>query len=142
MHAITSFKTFLFQEVLTLNDEVTTRFDLLDCNMAICTPQIPPLFSDNFDFQSRRHLIREILTNEEVCDFFSFFMTGSILFLDLGIPRFCALGRWKVGGFRRRHEFVHFYQVSRLDFTPPPAFNPPFALQPKPFGALVLPNRP
>lgn len=52
-----------------MNDQITTRFDLLDCNMAICSEQIPPLFSDNFDFQTRRHLIREILTNEEVSGF-------------------------------------------------------------------------
>uniref|UniRef100_A0A915J308 EIF-2B GDP-GTP exchange factor subunit epsilon n=1 Tax=Romanomermis culicivorax TaxID=13658 RepID=A0A915J308_ROMCU len=53
-------------DVFLNNDNVETRFDLLDCNLAVCSPQIPPLFSDNFDFDSRRDLIREILTNDEI----------------------------------------------------------------------------
>jgi len=27
---------------------------------------VPPLFSDNFDFETRHDLVREILTNDEV----------------------------------------------------------------------------
>lgn len=49
-----------------VNIQSSLQTELSDCQLAICSPQIPPLFSDNFDFKSRSDLIREILANEDV----------------------------------------------------------------------------
>ncbi|XP_003380194.1 putative translation initiation factor eIF-2B subunit epsilon [Trichinella spiralis] len=51
---------------LTLASNASMTFDLLDCRACICTAQVPPLFSDNFDFQTLDDLMREVLINEEV----------------------------------------------------------------------------
>lgn len=52
----------VFQESKT----VSVRHDLLDCQIAICSPQFIPLFSDNFDFQTRDDFIKGILVEEEI----------------------------------------------------------------------------
>ena len=46
--------------------QVDLHYDLLDCHVSICSPQIPQLFSDNFDYQTRDNFIRGILVNEEI----------------------------------------------------------------------------
>jgi len=46
--------------------QVDLHYDLLDCHVSICSPIIPQLFSDNFDYQTRDHFIRGILVNEEI----------------------------------------------------------------------------
>jgi len=46
--------------------QVDLHYDLLDCHVSICSPLIPQLFSDNFDYQTRDHFIRGILVNEEI----------------------------------------------------------------------------
>lgn len=46
--------------------QVDLHYDLLDCHVSICSPQIPQLFSDNFDYQTRENFIRGILVNEEI----------------------------------------------------------------------------
>ncbi len=48
------------------NDQVAINYDVLDCHISICSPIVPQLFSDNFDYQSRYHFIRGIIVNEEV----------------------------------------------------------------------------
>ncbi|VDI80077.1 translation initiation factor eIF-2B subunit epsilon [Mytilus galloprovincialis] len=53
-------------EVLTDNKNVQLRYDLLDCQISVCSPQVPALFKDNFDYLSRDDFIRGILMNEEV----------------------------------------------------------------------------
>lgn len=45
---------------------VELRYDLLDTYVAICSPAVPPLFSDNFDFQTRDDFVRGLLMNEEI----------------------------------------------------------------------------
>ncbi|CDW51914.1 Translation initiation factor eIF-2B subunit epsi lon [Trichuris trichiura] len=40
--------------------------DLMDCSLYVCSPQVPTLFSDNFDFLTMEDLIREVLINEEI----------------------------------------------------------------------------
>ena len=47
-------------------ENVKLRLDAIDCQIAICSAQIPPLFSDNFDFDTRHDVIKEIFDNEEV----------------------------------------------------------------------------
>eukprot|EP01135_Chromosphaera_perkinsii_P012451 Nk52_evm62s2657 gene=Nk52_evmTU62s2657 len=45
-------------------NEVELRYDLLDAYISICTPDVPVLFSDNFDFQDRNDFIRGVLVDE------------------------------------------------------------------------------
>ncbi|VDP22646.1 unnamed protein product [Soboliphyme baturini] len=47
-------------------DEMTVFTELLDANVTLCSPQVPQLFSDNFDFLTLDDLIREVLINEEI----------------------------------------------------------------------------
>ncbi|XP_004927856.1 translation initiation factor eIF-2B subunit epsilon isoform X1 [Bombyx mori] len=48
------------------NSEVKLHHNLVDTNIALCSPTVPPLFSDNFDFQTRDDFIHGILINEEI----------------------------------------------------------------------------
>ncbi|XP_038671934.1 translation initiation factor eIF-2B subunit epsilon isoform X1 [Scyliorhinus canicula] len=47
-------------------DEIEIRYDLLDCHISICSPQVAELFTDNFDYQTRDDFVRGILVNEEI----------------------------------------------------------------------------
>ncbi|NP_001403931.1 translation initiation factor eIF2B subunit epsilon isoform 2 [Mus musculus] len=58
-----SFPLSLFQGS---GDGVEIRYDLLDCHISICSPQVAQLFTDNFDYQTRDDFVRGILMNEEV----------------------------------------------------------------------------
>ncbi|KAG8222691.1 hypothetical protein J437_LFUL015888 [Ladona fulva] len=53
-------------EMLLSSERVEVWHDVLDPGIAICSPAVPPLFSDNFDFQSVDDLVRDLLVNEEV----------------------------------------------------------------------------
>lgn len=46
--------------------EIEVHYDVLDCHISICSPTVPQLFSDNFDYQTRHHFIRGILCNEDI----------------------------------------------------------------------------
>ncbi|XP_006002414.1 translation initiation factor eIF-2B subunit epsilon [Latimeria chalumnae] len=48
------------------SDEIEIRYDLLDCHISICSPQVAQLFTDNFDYQTRDDFVRGILVNEEI----------------------------------------------------------------------------
>ncbi|XP_048578776.1 translation initiation factor eIF-2B subunit epsilon isoform X2 [Nematostella vectensis] len=48
------------------NPELQIRYDLLDCNICICSTQVPQLFTDNFDYQTRHDFVKGILINEEI----------------------------------------------------------------------------
>jgi translation initiation factor eIF-2B subunit epsilon len=48
------------------NEAVQLRYDLLDCHMSICSPQVPQLFTDNFDYQKQDDFVRGILVSEEI----------------------------------------------------------------------------
>nr|XP_039264964.1 translation initiation factor eIF-2B subunit epsilon-like [Styela clava] len=41
------------------------RYDLSDAGVAVCSPQVPQLFTDNFDYQTKEDFIKGILINEE-----------------------------------------------------------------------------
>jgi len=45
---------------------IDIRYDLADCGIAICSPTVPPLFTDNFDYQTKDDFVRGILINEEI----------------------------------------------------------------------------
>ena len=60
-------KTILSQSIFHSPDTmVEIRYDLMDTGIWICSPQVPQLFTDNFDYQSPFDFIRGILINEEV----------------------------------------------------------------------------
>uniref|UniRef100_A0A1I7X9W7 Translation initiation factor eIF2B subunit epsilon n=1 Tax=Heterorhabditis bacteriophora TaxID=37862 RepID=A0A1I7X9W7_HETBA len=46
--------------------DVVIRRDVVDSGIALCSLNISAQFSDNFDFQNRDDVIREILVNEEI----------------------------------------------------------------------------
>uniref|UniRef100_A0A096MR49 Translation initiation factor eIF2B subunit epsilon n=1 Tax=Papio anubis TaxID=9555 RepID=A0A096MR49_PAPAN len=58
-----SFPLSLFQGS---SDGVEVRYDLLDCHISICSPQVAQLFTDNFDYQTRDDFVRGLLVNEEI----------------------------------------------------------------------------
>ncbi|XP_064636779.1 translation initiation factor eIF2B subunit epsilon-like [Lineus longissimus] len=53
-------------EIFTENEGLQLRYDLLDCQISICSPDVPPLFSDNFDYQTRDDFVKGIQTDEEI----------------------------------------------------------------------------
>ncbi|XP_030032331.2 translation initiation factor eIF-2B subunit epsilon [Manduca sexta] len=53
-------------DIILNHSEVKLHHDLADTNIALCSPTVPPLFSDNFDFQTRDDFIHGILINEEI----------------------------------------------------------------------------
>lgn len=53
-------------EILLGHSEVKLHHNLADANIALCSPSVPPLFSDNFDFQTRDDFLYGILINEEI----------------------------------------------------------------------------
>ncbi|CAN8033003.1 unnamed protein product [Ixodes persulcatus] len=66
-HKVTSakkcdFPLTIFQE----HPRVSLRHDLLDSHIAICSPHVPPIFSDNFDYQTRHDFVKGILEHEEI----------------------------------------------------------------------------
>lgn len=59
-------KLYSLQEIMLNHSEVKLHHNLADANIALCSPSVPPLFSDNFDFQTRDDFIHGILINEEI----------------------------------------------------------------------------
>ncbi|KAL1122521.1 hypothetical protein AAG570_002852 [Ranatra chinensis] len=55
-------------EILLERDEVDIRSDLLDTGVCICSVSVPPLFSDNFDFQTKDDFVRGLLMNDEILE--------------------------------------------------------------------------
>lgn len=55
-------------EVFLCNSQVALHHNLIDPQIAIGSPTMLSLFSDNFDFETRDDFIRGILINEEILD--------------------------------------------------------------------------
>lgn len=53
-------------EVFQQHTRVTIYHDLLNTHIAICSPHVPPIFSDNFDYQTREDFVKGILEHEEI----------------------------------------------------------------------------
>lgn len=51
---------------LVLDHTVQIRRDLSETNIAICSTAVPPLFADNFDFQTKDDFVKGLLINEEI----------------------------------------------------------------------------
>lgn len=54
------------QEMVLDTPEIELRCDLWDTQVSICSVAVPPLFTDNFDFQTREDFVRGLLVDEEV----------------------------------------------------------------------------
>eukprot|EP00794_Sanderia_malayensis_P012839 gene12839-14159_t len=52
--------------LLSSRESIQIRYDFADCHIAICAPTVMPLFTDNFDYQSKEDFVRGILINEEI----------------------------------------------------------------------------
>ncbi|XP_071088301.1 translation initiation factor eIF2B subunit epsilon-like isoform X1 [Haliotis cracherodii] len=52
--------------VFVEHTDVDVRYDMLDSQVCICTPLVPQLYTDNFDYQSRDDFVRGILISEEI----------------------------------------------------------------------------
>ncbi|XP_063223574.1 translation initiation factor eIF2B subunit epsilon [Bacillus rossius redtenbacheri] len=70
-------------ELFAENPDVEVRYDLLDTHIAVCSAAVPPLFADNFDFQSRDDLVRDLLVNEEI-------LTSTMYCHELGGAEYAA----------------------------------------------------
>lgn len=52
-------------EVLLKHENVEVRNDLIDCNIDICSPDVPALFTENFDYEDiRKDFVHGILTSD------------------------------------------------------------------------------
>ncbi|THG95257.1 hypothetical protein EW145_g7991 [Phellinidium pouzarii] len=53
------------REILTEHSELEIRNDFIDCNIDVCSLEVPSLFQDNFDYQDiRRDFVHGVLTSD------------------------------------------------------------------------------
>lgn len=77
-------------EIFTVNSEVEIRNDLIDPQIAICSPSVLSQFADNFDFATRDDFIRGLLINEEILE-------STIYFAELSSEQYAAQVRnWQM----------------------------------------------
>lgn len=53
-------------DVMLNHKDVQLCYDLQDAGISICSPQVPMLFTDNFDYETRDSFVKGILINEEI----------------------------------------------------------------------------
>jgi translation initiation factor eIF-2B subunit epsilon len=53
-------------ELLQGHTNIELRYDLLDPCINICSLTVPPIFSDNFDFQTKDDFVKGLLLNEDI----------------------------------------------------------------------------
>ncbi|ESP01810.1 hypothetical protein LOTGIDRAFT_225095, partial [Lottia gigantea] len=53
-------------DILLDHSDVQIHYELMDCQISICTPLVPQLYTDNFDYQTREDFVKGILINEEI----------------------------------------------------------------------------
>ncbi|RPB03561.1 nucleotide-diphospho-sugar transferase [Choiromyces venosus 120613-1] len=59
--------TVIPRELFKDHSELQIRNDLIDCYLDICSPDVPALFTENFDYQHiRRHFLHGILTDYDL----------------------------------------------------------------------------
>lgn len=59
---------FSLQTVVTERPSAMLHYNLVDCHVAICTPQMLVVFADNFDYQEMSHLIKGVMERDEVSE--------------------------------------------------------------------------
>ncbi|BFZ15193.1 hypothetical protein BsWGS_18231 [Bradybaena similaris] len=53
-------------DIMLEHDDIINHNDLMDCHISVCSPVVPTLFTDNFDYQTRDDFVKGILVNEEI----------------------------------------------------------------------------
>ncbi|XP_005102163.1 translation initiation factor eIF-2B subunit epsilon [Aplysia californica] len=53
-------------DILMEHDDIIVHNDLMDCHISVCSPSVPTLFTDNFDYQTRDDFVKGILIDEEI----------------------------------------------------------------------------
>lgn len=77
-------------EIFTVTSDVEIRSDLIDPQIAICSPSVLSLFADNFDFATRDDFVRGLLINEEI-------LASTIYFAELHSEQYAAQVRnWQM----------------------------------------------
>lgn len=77
-------------EMFDNSREIEIHHDYLDPHLAICSANALPLFSDNFDYESRDHFIRGLVMNQEIT-------TDSIYALELPTDEYATrVSDWKM----------------------------------------------
>ena len=67
MRSSDSGTTLLPSDLRKHHPRLRIRADLIDCQVDICSPDVPALFTENFDYQHiRRHFVHGILTDYEL----------------------------------------------------------------------------
>ncbi|GFN79411.1 translation initiation factor eif-2b subunit epsilon [Plakobranchus ocellatus] len=54
------------KDILLDHEDVILHNDLMDCHACVCSPIVPTLFTDNFDYQTIHSFVKGILINEEI----------------------------------------------------------------------------
>ncbi|KAK3757542.1 hypothetical protein RRG08_032710 [Elysia crispata] len=54
------------KDILLDHEDVIVHNDLMDCHVCVCSPVVPTLFTDNFDYQTVHSFVKGILINEEI----------------------------------------------------------------------------
>lgn len=89
-------KLLFSTSLLNNRKEINIHYDLADCNIYICSPQVAPLFTDNFDYQTLNDFVKGILVNEEIL--------GDQI-------RSCVISK----GYSARVNDLHMYNAITLD---------------------------
>uniref|UniRef100_A0A0B7AAV3 Translation initiation factor eIF2B subunit epsilon n=1 Tax=Arion vulgaris TaxID=1028688 RepID=A0A0B7AAV3_9EUPU len=53
-------------DIMLEHDDIINHNDLMDCHISVCSPIVPTIFTDNFDYQTRDHFVKGILVSEEI----------------------------------------------------------------------------
>ncbi|KAJ3387866.1 hypothetical protein HDU92_001754 [Lobulomyces angularis] len=69
---------FDIQEIFKYHQEIEVRNNLIDCQIDICSLEVPPLFTENFDYQDiRKDFVKGILESEILTKtFYAHILTG------------------------------------------------------------------
>ena len=57
---------YIFQGIFQTNNKAQIRFDLVDTHISICSPDVLPLFTDNFDYQTKEDFVCGIINNADI----------------------------------------------------------------------------
>ncbi|RUS85553.1 hypothetical protein EGW08_006696 [Elysia chlorotica] len=54
------------KDIMLDHEDVIVHNNLMDCHVCVCSPVVPTLFTDNFDYQTVHSFVKGILINEEI----------------------------------------------------------------------------
>nr|XP_022901654.1 translation initiation factor eIF-2B subunit epsilon [Onthophagus taurus] len=99
-------------EIFLENNCLSINHNLKDTRIAICSQEVLPLFSDNFDFQTRDDFIKGLLLNEEI-------MGSTIYWHPLkGNEHGGAITNWRMYQATCREMMNNWYCPITADVTP------------------------